>query len=309
MQDGTPIIIKKIRKGGHGHHGGAWKVAYADFVTAMMAFFLVMWILGMSDEDKKAIAQYFKTSRGISKISPKFDPQLGMTERPPASDMLSSDEKAAKVTKEQTEMTQIESDVKAAVSEDPKLKGLLDDGDVTVKKTADGLLIELIENETTGEVFFESGSSVIRPQAKQVFTAIAPILAKTKRLMEIKGHTDRTPYAGANGYDNYDLSSDRAFSVKRLLFAGGVSSQQLLGVEGRADQEPRVPSDPYHFSNRRVTILLPYQFQRGPADKLPTGISNPSVEGAFSAPKGMYVPDLRSKYQAQESEKSASADH
>lgn len=313
MQEGTPIIIKKVKKGGHGHHGGAWKVAYADFVTAMMAFFLVMWILGMSSEDKESIAAYFQSSKGISKKSPRFDPALGLTKRPPAATTMEKDQ-ASSVSKETKELSQIEGDLKQKISEDPELKGLMEGGDVEIHKTSEGLQIDLIENETTGEVFFESGSPVVRPQAKKIFASIAPLLAKTKRLFEIEGHTDRKPFAGANGYDNFDLSADRALSVKRLLTSGGVSPIQILSVTGKADQEPRKPEDPYHFSNRRVTILLPFKFAPGAPQKLPATINDSRIEGAFSLPGGVPVPpvDLKAKFEAKKAEeekKSHSADH
>ncbi len=310
MQEGTPIIIKKIKKGGHGHHGGAWKVAYADFVTAMMAFFLVMWILGMSNDDKEAVAAYFQSSKGISKKSPRFDPALGLTKKKPAASTMPSDVSSS-VSQDNQELTRIEGDLKEKISEDPELKGLLEGGDVDIHKTSEGLQIELIENETTGEVFFESGSPVVRPQARKIFESIAPILAKTKRLFEIEGHTDRKPYMGANGYDNFDLSADRALSVKRLLTVGGVNPNQILSVTGKADQEPRDPKNPYHFSNRRVTILLPFQFAPGAPAKLPANINDASIEGAFSLPSGVSLPkvDLKSKYEEQQKKAEKSSGH
>lgn len=294
MQEGTPIIIKKVKKGGHGHHGGAWKVAYADFVTAMMAFFLVMWILGMSAEDKASVAAYFRDPNGFSKKVQRNTPTLGITEQPSRAGAVSEEGMAL----EEKEMSQIEGDINKSIEADPELSGLVEDGDFSIRNTAEGLLVELIENETSGELFFKSGSDVVRPKAEKVFAAIAPVLGASKRLIEIEGHTDSEPF-GSYAYDNYDLSSDRARSVKRLLLRNGVGQNQIHAVTGKADTELRNPADPYHFSNRRVTILLPYQFAPGAPKKLPANIGNESVEGAFSMPQGLSVPgpDLKQRFE------------
>ena len=256
MQEGTPIIIKKKKVHGHGHHGGAWKVAYADFVTAMMAFFLVMWILGMSDEEKESIAAYFNDPTGFTKHRPGHAIKIGP--------------QGQEVTPEQ--------------GEGAKNEGIMaDKGELDVKQTDEGLVIELIENETTGEVFFEVGSSSVRDQARAIFTKIAPILAKSNRLLKVEGHTDARPYPGT-GYDNFDLSSDRANAVRRLLLANGLKTDQVLSAEGRADTDPRNPADPFHFSNRRVTILLPYRYAKGNTYRLPAEIVDDEVEGVFTRP-------------------------
>lgn len=288
MQEGTPIIIKKVKKGGHGHHGGAWKVAYADFVTAMMAFFMVMWILGMSEDEKASVAAYFKDPTGFTKKNPRYPLSLGMSDSPPkvgttesGGDSLTAQEK--KMVSEQTEMKEVQDEIEEQIQQDPALKHYVDAGDVEVNQTPNGLVIELIENETSGEVFFEKSSSIVRPNAQKVFLTIAPILAKSERPIVLTGHTDATPFPGS-GYDNLDLSGDRANAVRRLLEANGVDQAKILSVEAKGAKELRMPDDPYHFSNRRVTILLPYLYQKGDVMRLPTEIMDEKTEGAFSLP-------------------------
>ncbi len=286
MQEGTPIIIKKKKSHGHGHHGGAWKVAYADFVTAMMAFFMVMWILGMSEEQKEAIAAYFNDPVGYSRQIPTYEFSIGPSDQ--ANNLFDgapSDSQA--VIRDREELDSAASEIEEAIQGDPELQRLANHGDLEVKQTAEGLVLELIENEAGGEVFFQVGSSSVRDQARMVFKKLSPILAATKRLMKIEGHTDARPFPGT-GYDNFDLSSERANAVRRLMMAHGVSAKQILGAEGRADNDLRKASDPYHFSNRRVTILLPYRYAKASTPKLPTDIADERVEGVFVRPQ---VPD------------------
>ncbi len=283
MQEGTPIIIKKKKVHGHGHHGGAWKVAYADFVTAMMAFFLVMWILGMSDEEKESIAAYFNDPSGFSQRRPGHAIKIG----PQGKEATPEQGEGARnegIMEDKGELDDVQTQVEEAIEADPVLKNYADKGDIDVKQNDEGLVIELIENETTGEVFFEVGSSSVRDQARAIFAKIAPILAKSNRLLKVEGHTDARPYPGT-GYDNFDLSSDRANAVRRLLLANGLKTDQVLSAEGRADTDPRNPADPFHFSNRRVTILLPYRYAKGSTYRLPAEIVDDEVEGVFTRPE------------------------
>lgn len=283
MQEGTPIIIKKVKKGGHGHHGGAWKVAYADFVTAMMAFFMVLWILGMSQPEKEAIAAYFNDPTGVTKKIPTYDISVGPMGEPKSMQKGESSGDEG-VMREKAQMDSVEQQLEEAVQKDPELKKLAENGDLQVSQTAEGLVLELIENEANGEVFFTVGSSSVRDQARSVFEKLAPILGSTKRLLKIEGHTDARPYPGS-GYDNFDLSSERANEVRRLMMTHGVKRNQILGAEGKADTDLRKPSDPNHFSNRRVTVLLPYKYMKSSTMKLPTEVNDPGVQGVFVRPK------------------------
>lgn len=308
MQDGTPIIIKKKKKHAHGHHGGAWKVAYADFVTAMMAFFLVMWILGMNDEQKESIAAYFNDPVGYSKAQPKYPIAIGLDGKPASRRTAekSGGENQVTMSQENAEMRRIKGQVEEKLEEDPELKRLAQTGGISVNQTSEGLVIEIIENETKGEVFFTLGSAEVRPQARAMFARIAPVLAASKRLLFIDGHTDSLPLNRA-GYDNFDLSGERANAVRRLLKAGGVPVNQFLGVRAKGATEPRLPNDPTHFSNRRVTILMPYRYNPGPVDSLPVDINSKEVEGAFAGAPRAEI-DLRTEYERQRAEAAKAAE-
>lgn len=255
MSDGTPIIIKKKKSHGHGgHHGGAWKVAYADFVTAMMAFFMVMWIMGLSDQTRAQIQGYFNDPLGFTKNEPKakvnIQPpgnqysRIGQTQTAGPQDSR-KEKQEAEVVKNQIE--------EALKSKDAGLEGLAKDVEVNV--TDEGLELQFVEKD---RAFFEVGSATLLPDAKRLIARIAPVLAHTGRKMMIDGHTDARPYPGS-GYDNWDLSGDRANAMRRALKSGGVSVGQIVTVRANADQKLRMPDAPYDSSNRRVTILLPYE--------------------------------------------------
>ncbi len=267
MQDGTPIIIKKIKKGGHGHHGGAWKVALADFMTAMMAFFLVMWIVGLSQDQRSLIQAYFNDPIGFSKNPPKS----GINILPPSGPKKQEENKKGA---EQTRIKQaaivekVGKEVEAAIKADKDLQKMEKAGFIKVDMTPNGLVIEFIENQENGEVFFKIGSAEIRPTAFAVIGKVAQVLAASGRTVQIQGHTDARPYPGT-GYDNYDLSGDRANSVRRQMMKAGLKRTQVDSVDAMADTQPRVPGNPNHFSNRRVTVLLPFASTPAQIKELP----------------------------------------
>jgi len=289
MQEGTPIIIKKKKAHGHAHHGGAWKVAYADFVTAMMAFFMVMWIIGLSAEDRNVIQSYFNDPIGFAKNQPRNPVNIGPIggPRPKQSGQASVE---SGQNQEAKDMEKVQQQVEKAVAEDPELTEALQQGGLAIRSTSEGLAIEFIENEMNGEVYFELGSAEVRPLARGMLAKIAPILKKSKRAMFLDGHTDSTPFPGA-GYDNYDLSAARANQVRRLLEAGGLPAKQVLAVRARASNDPRVPGNPRHFSNRRVTILLPYKYATEPTMGIPVDVNETSIEGKFRV--GPETPSIR----------------
>ena len=265
MNEGTPIIIKKKKgHGGHAHHGGSWKVAYADFVTAMMAFFMVMWIMGLSDQSRAQIAGYFNDPLGFEKNMPNSKNVINIKSAPPQDmhkvkvqdDIASDDVKQIEQEKKQLDQ--------ALVSGDLAMKEMIKQVEVTV--TQEGLQIEFIES--TGAVFFETGSAVVRPIAKTLVSKIAPIIAKSGRKLIIEGHTDSVKYPSET-YTNWDLSADRANALRRLLVADGVSDKAVLQVRGYADTKLKKPEDPTHFSNRRVTVLLPFKDITNPILDLP----------------------------------------
>lgn len=290
MNEGTPIIIKKRRKShGHAHHGGSWKVAYADFVTAMMAFFMVMWIMGMSADTKSIVAGYFNDPNGFIKNPPKSRTPFAIPGSPSTKPGQGGDTMDME-EKERTEAKKIESSIEEAITADETLRGLFKNVEFSVSE--EGMRIEFIE--VSGSVFFESGRAVIRPEAKRLIAKVAPLLARSKRAMVIEGHTDAMPYA-ASDYDNLNLSTDRALSMKRALQAGGVTLKQLKQVRGYGDQKLRRPDKPLDFSNRRVTVLIPLNFDHGTGVELPADTIKNDVQGVFKQPIRVApgTPDLR----------------
>jgi len=253
--DDRPIVIVKKKGGGHGgHHGGAWKVAYADFVTAMMAFFLVMWIIGLDSNTRQAIAAYFNDPAGFVKMygggkSPMSTAREGSAGKPsvmPGSRGIAQMSQAARL---QLARTQLE----ARLAQEASIRDLRRFIDIQV--TDDGLRVELLEGRE-GSLFFDTGSARVREKTERILKIIGRELAKLPNHIAIEGHTDSRPYAGHQPqYSNWELSADRANAARRVL-ATVLRPGQIMEVRGLADTDLRVPADPLHFSNRRVTILV-----------------------------------------------------
>jgi chemotaxis protein MotB len=286
MNDGTPIIIKKKKVVGHGgHHGGSWKVAYADFVTAMMAFFMVMWIMGLSDSTKAQIQGYFNDPLGFTKNEPKAAVNIvRFNTGPPktvAGSGSSQGDSSSPMKQEEKEMRAFEKQLeKAIASGGPDLATMLKNVDFSI--TDEGLRIELIE--ASGAVFFNSGCAVIRPEARKLIARMAPLLMKSGRGVKIEGHTDAMPYSSSGSYDNWDLSGDRALAMRRLLKNLGLPPKMFLEVRAYADTHLRRPDAPYHFSNRRVTILLPFHAMKDQEVGLPKDELANRIQGVFRRP-------------------------
>lgn len=237
MSGSAPIIIIK-KKGGHGgHHGGAWKVAYADFVTAMMALFIVLWLLNSSKQVQEAVGGYFKDPTGHSK-------KVG-------TDMQGSGEAFA-LSKE--DMPKLKEELQKAVRHLDNFDKLKDQIEMTV--TAEGLRIELLETESG--TFFESGSPVPSRNGRELLIALASELGKLPNKISIEGHTDARPYAGDGNYSNWELSVDRANAARRLMQENGVTKNQVVQVRGYADQRLRKPESPEDASNRRISVIVQY---------------------------------------------------
>jgi chemotaxis protein MotB len=282
MADQPVIVVRKKGGHGHGHHGGAWKVAYADFVTAMMAFFMVMWIMGMSQEDRDIIQGYFRDPAGFSANPPKSKTNLlkdtGPTKSKGAAKGMDGHQEA-----EQARAAQAASALRAKVREDASLQALAETGALHITVTPEGVRIELAENESNSELFFRLGSAQVQPRAREVLARLGPVLARLGRPVVVDGHTDARPLARA-GYDNFDLSHDRANAVRHLLQDAGVPSSLVVAVRGFADRKPREDADPLAFSNRRVEILLPYKMAGERVAGGFAGPLGPEVEGVFRIP-------------------------
>ncbi|MBL8060093.1 MAG: OmpA family protein [Chthonomonas sp.] len=279
MNDGTPIIIKKKKVSHGGHHGGAWKVAYADFVTAMMAFFLVMWIMGLSPEDRKIVQGYFNDPMGFMKSTPKGAPNIGPSGGRQASSAALAQGEATRRA-EESELQSLQKEIKSAIGSsdgDAQLLALMEAIEVNI--TPEGLELEFVEGN--GVVFFELGSAVVRPQARSIITRVATQLRASGRLMFVDGHTDGRPFTGGSS-DNKLLSAQRAQSVYQILRSAGVPEAQVLDIRGRGDRKLKIVEDPNDARNRRVSILLPFL---GGEEKVMDDVDGTPKEGAkFTSP-------------------------
>ena len=239
-----PIIVIKRKSAGHGgHHGGAWKVAYADFVTAMMALFIVLWLMGSDKEVKEAIAQYFRNPTGPGKLTGSSAPGVG----------------AAALEIGTDDMTKLKDKIQQVLKSLPNFKSLQDNIELTI--TPDGLRIELLE--TAQGMFFESGKGVPTESGSELLSKLAEELGKLPNNLLIEGHTDAKPFGSGNAYSNWELSSDRANSARKLMETSGLRAGQVAQVRGCADRQLRHPEDPENPSNRRVSLIVQYQEQPG----------------------------------------------
>lgn len=253
MDASTPIIIVRKKKGHGGHHGGAWKVAYADFVTAMMALFIVLWLMNASKQVQEAVGGYFKDPRGTSK-------RVG-------SNKNGSDTYVA-IKKE--DMSKLKEDLLQSIHHlDPqdKLKNQIE---ITV--TAEGLRIELMESAKG--TFFQLGSANPTAALRDLLKVLSVELGKLPNKISIEGHTDSMVYSEKRAYDNWDLSSNRANEARRLMQAEGINPDQIAQVRGFADRQPRLPLHPEDPSNRRVTLIVQYQVLNDSEVALPGAVTS-----------------------------------
>ena len=234
----APIIVIK-KKGGHGgHHGGAWKVAYADFVTAMMALFIVLWLMGSSEKVKRAVAGYFNDPKGTANL-------LGTTMSGNGVEVAQNDEN--KLRLEQLKQ-KLESEIKAK----KELEKLSNQIEITI--TAEGLRIEMLEGKNG--TFFQSGSAVLSSSGQELLALLAGELKTLPNDLLIEGHTDAAQYSTDANYSNWELSADRGNAARRLLQQNGVRANQVTQVRAYADELLRDKANPYDPANRRITILV-----------------------------------------------------
>jgi chemotaxis protein MotB len=230
-----PIIVIKKKRAHHGHHGGAWKVAYADFVTAMMSLFIVLWLMNTSQQVQKSIAGYFNDPKGSGA-------QTGSA----------ASAKSEIVSIDRDNVTKLKEEIQKAILKQADLTKLSKQIDITV--TGEGLRIDLIEG--SGGTFFETGSPRLSGNGVQLLNLLAGQLSSLPNHLLIEGHTDAQPFSATNGYTNWELSSDRANSARRLLQDAGIRADQISQVRGYADQSLRVPANPLDPSNRRVSLIV-----------------------------------------------------
>lgn len=260
-----PIIVIKRKSGHAGHHGGAWKVAYADFVTAMMSLFIVLWLMNSSEKIKKAVAGYFNDPRGTASL-------MGTT---------MSGNGIAVTTKTDENMRLLKEKLDEEIKAKKELEKLSKQIEITV--TGEGLRIELLEGKNG--TFYQSGSAGLSEPGQELLALLAAELKTLPYPLLIEGHTDAQPYSSNLTYSNWELSADRANAARRLLQQDGVRADQVTQVRGYADQMLRVKSNPYDPSNRRISILV--KNEGGPVN-VPHGevIHVPAATAAVTAGAG-----------------------
>jgi len=268
-----PIIVRRIKKGGHAHHGGAWKIAYADFVTAMMAFFLLMWLLGSTAKGElSGISDYFKTplrvalaggsgagdassliKGGGTNLSRKAG-QVEKTNTPTQKKLLNLEAaKAESIRKEKAKLEELKSKLNQKIETHGALKQFKNQ--IKIDITAEGLRIQIADEKN--RPMFNSGSAVLQPYAKEILAEIASVLNAVPNAISLSGHTDATPYSGGDrGYSNWELSADRANACRRELVAGGIDDGKILRVVGLGSAVLFDKNDPFNSSNRRISIIV-----------------------------------------------------
>jgi len=282
MADQQAIIIKKIKKGGHGAHGGAWKIAYADFVTAMMAFFLLLWLLSSASQEQLAgIADYFApTTASVSQsgsgqilggttiaVDGAMEdtvsrPQVTMDLPPPKAGSggeamqdapVTADQAAEKAKKaaEDTQFQEAQDALKTAMETLPEFQQLAKS--LMVEDTPEGLRIQIVDQD--GLAMFASGQAAMFEHTQKVISLVVSVIEKMPQDLAISGHTDAVPMSGTQ-YTNWELSSDRANAARRFLVESGVPSERIASVVGKAATEPLLMDDPKNARNRRLSIVL-----------------------------------------------------
>lgn len=290
----APIIIKRVKKAAHAHHGGAWKIAYADFVTAMMAFFLLMWLINTTTpEQKRGIADYFAPasvspstsgagglmggksfssegdrSSGTASVARALGEPLppGEGERAGDVDGASNSQSAASA---QSEVTDAELDRALAEREQKlfeeaaqSLRQAMQDlpelselsKNLIIDQTPEGLRIQIVDQE--GRPMFPPGKAEPYERTAALLREVAKVINRLPNRISISGHTDSAPFVSKGGYSNFDLSSDRANASRRILQSASVAADRIYQVSGKAGSEPLFPNDPYLVGNRRISIVL-----------------------------------------------------
>jgi chemotaxis protein MotB len=268
-----PIIVKRIKKGGHGHHGGAWKIAYADFVTAMMAFFLLMWLLGSTTKgDLNGISEYFKTplkvamqggsgSGDSSSVIPgggkdltRKEGQVKLADDPTVS-KKTFNLTAAKAELERQEtarLQQLKEKIEAKIESNPLLKKYKNQ--LLLDFTSEGLRIQIVDEQN--RPMFALASAQLQPYTREILQEIGVVLNDVPNKVGLSGHTDSTPYFTDAGYSNWELSADRANASRRALVAGGMADTKILRVVGLASAAHLDRKDPFNPINRRISIIV-----------------------------------------------------
>ncbi|MEK8090653.1 flagellar motor protein MotB [Thermithiobacillus plumbiphilus] len=261
-----PIIIKKIKKAAHGAHGGAWKLAYADFVTAMMAFFLLMWLLGSTTRaDLQGIAEYFKNpmkvsmSGGSGAGDAESIIQMGGEDLTRSTGQVKMTNEGRKtittkaVENDTSRLEALKKKLEAAIAKSPVLRQFRNQLKIDI--TSEGLRIQIVDEAK--RPMFELASARLEPYARDILREIAPIINELPNRISILGHTDARAYAGTgSGYSNWELSADRANAARRELVMGGLNGDKLMRVQGLSSSVLYDDKDAFNPINRRISIIV-----------------------------------------------------
>jgi len=256
------IIIIKKKKAHGGHHGGAWKVAYADFVTAMMALFIVLWLLNASKQVQEAVGGYFKDPRGTAKV-------VG----------TNRDGSDTYVALKKEDMSKLKEQLLQSIHHLDQADKLKNQIEITI--TAEGLRIELMESAKG--TFFELGNATPTPALRDLLGVLSHELAQLPNKVSIEGHTDSLLYSVQRNYDNWDLSTDRANAARRLMESEGIRPDQISQVRGFADRQPRLVDHPEDPSNRRITLIVQYLVKNDAEMPLPIAVTNQNATPGSTA--------------------------
>ena len=270
----APIIVKKIKKGGGGHHGGAWKIAYADFVTAMMAFFLLMWLLGSTSKaQKEGIAEYFQTPLHMVLMGPSMGQSDSALKNTGGKDVTKKqgqvkpvdgdpgklktvkleDVKEALKQAEKVKLETLKAKIEQAIEDNQTLKQFK--SQLKLDITSEGLRIQIIDEQN--RPMFENARAELQPYAKQILREIGKTLNGVDNKISLSGHTDATGYAnGDQGYSNWELSADRANASRRELIAGGMDETKLMRVVGLGSAIMIDKENPFNPINRRISLIV-----------------------------------------------------
>jgi len=270
MENKRPIIILK-KKGGHGGlHGGAWKVAYADFVTAMMALFIVLWLMNSSKQVQEAVGGYFKDPTGTSK-------KVG-------SNMQGAGEN---FTLTRDNMPKLKQQLQSAIRQMADFEKVKNHIEMTV--TSEGLRIEL--SESASGTFFDTGSTKLKADGAELLITLAQELGSLPNKLSIEGHTDSQPYAPSATYGNWELSSDRANAARRVMQTNGIRADQIVQVRGFADQRLRKPEAPLDPSNRRISLIVQYIAKNDEDDNTKPAVNSESETSREPVPPAPAKPN------------------
>jgi len=283
------IVIKRVKRAAAAHHGGAWKIAYADFVTAMMAFFLLMWLLGSTTQGElQGIADYFRTPlkvalaggsgsgdsssvvRGGGHDLSRTHGQVSRTDRPEFKRTINLQAAQADLKKELQRMRELRVRMQETIEKHPTLSQLA--GQIRIDVTDEGLRIQLVDEKN--RPMFDTGSPRLKDYARDALREVAHVLHEVDNRLSISGHTDAKPYAGGErGYSNWELSADRANAARRELLAAGLAEQKMVRVVGLADSQHLNRADPLDPANRRISIVV--MTRKAEQDAIGTARSTP----------------------------------